>query len=552
MNTRLPLLISLIVLLSGGNLNPGELRINIKKNFTREYALHLLIVTIKRDSTPLLPGVSADGYAIAGLKSIDRLCREYKITEIEPFYKGNLRKHALRREVSRIYLFYLSEGIDPLSITNVFSREPNIESAEPYFIPELLYEPDDPLLEQQWHLARIHATDAWDIVRGDTTRHSVVGIVDTGVNWYHPDLAENIWVNPVEDINDNGIFDPDDLNGFDDDGNGFVDDVIGWDFDDDDNDPSEGGSSHGTGVAGCASEVTDNGILGAGIGFSARIMCVKATPWYMNMDVSYQGMVYAADNGADIINCSWAVDTSVQYQQNIINAIWEENVLIIAGAGNRGNDEMMYPAAYEHVMAVAGTEQNDFKAEFSSYGTWVDISAPAEDIWLTCFEDDFQERSGTSYASPLTAGAAALLRAYYPNLTNDEVEYLIEISADPIDHLNPGYEGLLGAGRINAFAGVMTAIEGGKEIPLRFSLFQNYPNPFNAATVIKYNLPRILKTRISIYNLLGQRIAIIFEGIQDAGEHSITWDASAFPSGVYFARLEARGRSKTVKMVLLK
>ncbi len=456
------------------------------------------------------------------------------------------------REVSRIYLFTFADGINPLSIIKTFNDDPNIEMAEPYTISELLYEPNDPFLDQQWHLTRTHALEAWDTVRGDTTRYSVIAIVDNGVNWNHIDLSDNIWVNEQEDLNSNGTIDDEDLNGVDDDGNGFIDDVVGWDFGQDDNYPMPDTSLHGTGVAGTASEVTDNGILGAGMGFSARIMCVKGRLWSREIEYYYQGMIYAADNGAQIINCSWATDIYAQYQQNIINAIWEEDVLIVAGAGNSGHDQEKYPAAYEHVMAAAGTDQDDVKANFSSYGTWVDICAPAVDIWITWGDDDYELGSGTSYASPLTAGLAALLRTHFPDFSNDEIEQLIEVSADPIDHLNPGYEGLLGAGRINAMTSVMTAIEEGGEKPSEFSLSQNYPNPFNAVTTLSYMLPQSGSITISIYNLLGQRVAILHEGILQAGRYTTTWDATGFPTGVYFARLEAGEHSESIKMVLLK
>ncbi len=494
---------------------------------------------------------SSSGYAVTGVASVDELCRKLKVIKVEPFYKGILRKPALIREVSRMYIFTLSGDVSVLSAIPVLTGDPNIELAELYTLPNLHYEPNDPYLDQQWYLSHTHTLEAWDTVRGDTTRHSIIAIVDTGVNWEHDDLGPNVWVNDAEDLNHNGIFDPEDINFTDDDGNGFVDDVIGWDFGENDNDPAEDDLLHGSGVASSASEATDNDILGAGMGFSARLMCLKAADHQGNFLDPYPCIIYAADNGAHIINCSWGYLNYSQAQQNIINAVWEEDVLVVASAGANSNDIRMYPAAYDHVMAVTATDQNDRKAYFASYGTWVDICAPGVFI-LAIYEDDYIVVSGTSFSTAIVAGLAGLLRAWYPEYSNDEIQQLIENSADPIDHLNPGFEGLLGAGRINSLACIATGINDGPAQPLSFSLSQNYPNPFNSATVLNYSLPEACPVTICIHNLLGQQVDILYEGVQHAGEHSVTWDASNFPSGVYFARLETGGYAESLKLVLLK
>jgi subtilisin family serine protease len=308
--------------------------------------------------------------------------------------------------------------------------------------------PNDPRVSDQWYIEYTDAYNGWDIVRGDTTRHSLIGIIDSGVHWDHPDLAPNINVNPAEDANHNGVFDSGDNNGVDNDGNGFVDDVVGWDLGDSDNNPVDDAAPHGTAVAGCASEVTDNGLRGAAIGFAARILCVKVFQGGMPT-AGYQGMVYAADNGANVINCSWAIPSYSQAEQEIINAVWQSGALIVASAGAFSDSTRVYPAAYEHVMAVTSTDQTDHKASFASYGSWVDICAPGIDIWTTYGSSDFVNYSGTSFSTAMVSGLAALVRAWYPDLSNDETEDLIKISADTIYHLNPGYRGLLGSGRIN-------------------------------------------------------------------------------------------------------
>lgn len=411
-----------------------------------KYIANKIIVVNENGAPSYLIGQSRSAIAVTGVASVDELCRQIGVLDVAPFYPGILRNPILKEEISRFYIFTLANGVDAFSVLSRFEADPNIKIAELYSVPELCYTPNDPRYPDQWYLPFTHADSAWNTVRGDTTRHSIIGIVDSGVHWDHPDLTGNIWINAAEDINHNGIFDSGDHNGIDDDNNGFIDDVVGWDFGDSDDDPVDDVAPHGTAVAGCASEVTDNGLRGAAIGFSARIMCLKMS------SNGYQGIVYAADNGAKIINCSWSLLTFSQAEQDIINTVWQTGALVIASAGGNGNTTPVYPAAYDHVMAVAATDQSDQRASFSGYGSWVDICAPGVNIWTTFGSSDFVEYSGTSFSTGIVSGLAALIHALLPTLINDEIEQLIEDSADSI----PNNNGLLGAGRINCVAWIPT------------------------------------------------------------------------------------------------
>ena len=423
------------------NLQIGELSSGAK------YIANKIIIVNETGAPSYLVGQAKSGVAITGVPSVDELCREVGVTKVEPFYPGNLRNPILKKEISKFYVFTLAPGVSAPTAMPIFKSDPVIKIAELYSVPELCYTPNDPRYSDQWYLPFTHADSAWNTVRGDTTRHSIIGIIDSGVHWDHPDLAANIWINAGEDINHNGVFDSGDNNGIDDDGNGFIDDVVGWDFGDSDNNPVDDVAPHGTAVAGCASEVTDNGLRGAAIGFSSRIMCVKVFQGGTLFN-AYQGLLYAADNGAKIINCSWAVTTHSQAEQDIINTIWQAGALLIASAGGLGDNTMVYPAAYDHVMAVAATDQTDHRASFSGYGSWVDICAPGVNIWTTSGSSDFVEYSGTSFSAPMVAGLAALINAWMPTLTNYQIEQLIEDFADTV----PNNNGNLGAGRINCVA----------------------------------------------------------------------------------------------------
>jgi hypothetical protein len=422
-----------------------------------EYLVDRFIVTTMPGTPPLYTETVVSGTVYTGVNSIDNLCANQNIVDIEPFYNGPLRSPELRNTVSRMYILHVADGVDVQAACSAFKGCADIEFADLYDIPHVDYTPNDPSITAQWHIAKIHSYEAWDVLRGDTTRVGIVSICDTGVYWMHPDLAANMWINEAEDLNGNGTMDSGDLNGLDDDGNGYVDDVIGWDNGNNDNDPSEDSPTHGTHVAGCASEVTDNALNGAGIGFSVRLMANKGANYAGQLTAVYQAMVWASDNGAHMVNCSWGSPYYSSNYQNIISTVWANGVLVVASAGNENNSQIRYPAGYNHVLSVAATNQQDIRASFSSYGTWVDVSAPGDGIYATWNTSGMTNLSGTSMSSPITAGLAGLLKASDPTFTPDEIAELIVSTADNIDSLNPGFEGLLGSGRINAYAALASS-----------------------------------------------------------------------------------------------
>jgi serine protease len=416
-----------------------------------QYLADRFVVTMRSGVPTLEVNKARAGAAISGVNSIDYLCTQQNVTQIEPWYPGIIKHPDLAELVNRMYIFHVASGTNVIAARDAFRTSPDIECADLYDIPALCYVPNDPQHGVQWHLTNIQAYQAWDLFRGDTTRTAIVSIVDTGVYFRHLDLIGNIWINSEEDINHDGQFTSDDNNGIDDDGNGYIDDVVGWDFGRGDNDPSEEYAIHGTHVAGCASEDTDNNRNGAGIGFHVRIMPVKGARWDTLTSV-YQGFAYAADNGANVINCSWGSPSPSQAYQNLINTIWNDGVVIVAAAGNNGNTQLFYPAAYANVLSVIATTSSDHKAGFSSYGSWCDVCAPGQGIYSTWSTGSFLSLDGTSMASPITAGLAGLIKAAHPSWSNQDIVNDIINSADNIDDLNPGYRGLLGSGRINAFS----------------------------------------------------------------------------------------------------
>lgn len=335
----------------------------------------------------------------------------------------------------------LFEYVEPRLVYKT-TAVPTTDLSEINRLVKTMFEPNDPLFEEQWHLEKIKALDAWNIEQGDTS--VLIAIVDTGVDYYHPDLAANIAVN-----------DADPINLIDDDGNGFIDDYYGWDFFKGDGKPQPG-ASHGTAVAGVASAVTDNGIGLAAPGFKSRIVCIKGSSNMagdLNMTHGWEGVEYAISRGCKIINCSWSSSYISGFEQDIIHHATENDALIIGSAGNNNDEILMYPASAEHVISVAATNSSDIREPYSTFNDLVDISAPS-DIWATrpvgtnSYTDGW---TGTSFSAPLVAGAAAILAAHDPSLSALQIGERLRITADDIDMQNPSYIEKLGKGRLNMY-----------------------------------------------------------------------------------------------------
>jgi subtilisin family serine protease len=510
------------------------------------YIADKIVVSKTSDSPDFATCESNGSHAVTGIVSIDRICRSFGIIRVESFYAGGLRNEILARAVSNIYIFTLDNPENLESSMREFTNDPNIEYAEYYTIPEPHYIPNDPMFGMQWFLPHIQAPEAWDVIRGDTTRHSVIAIIDTGVDWDNPDITPNIWVNEAEDLNGNNILDPGDINDVDDDENGYVDDVVGWDHGSGDNDPSEDALLHGTSVASCASPATDNGIGIAGIGFSGRIMCTKMTDSNGAMVAAYQCIIYAADNGAHVINCSWGTLQYSQAEQDIINAVYDAGSLVIASASAIADTIPAYPCGYDNVLAVTTTDDQDHKAYFAAYGSWIDVCAPGVNMWVIT-GSGHAYMTGTSFSAAVVSGLAGLVWAFYPEFTNEEIELVIENACDSIDHLNPYYAGMLGAGRINA-ANCFPATAIDPLLPDKIAAISAYPNPFNAACKITVSDPNIEPVEmVEIYDITGRLV----DRLELNGGEAV-WNATAHTSGVYFARAGAGDYSRNIKIVLLK
>ncbi|MFH1862916.1 MAG: S8 family serine peptidase [bacterium] len=391
-----------------------------------------------------------------GIAELDAICASYDVTHIEkllPWVEPPSDPAIV--DMSRVYTVHIPKESNLHVAIGAFAASRLVEYAEPKFIRRAFYTPNDPDFGLQWGLNSNHtqAEAAYDWCQGDP--NVTIFIVDSGMDMDHQDLVGNLWVNPGEDLNGNGVVDPDEENGVDDDQNGFADDFWGWDFVGNDNwanddIPSWLGGGHGTHCAGIASAVTDNGEGIASLGNRASLVPVRSG-WSLFITAPFEGVGYAIATGADVISMSWGGSEYSQTEQDLFNWANQLGILCVAAAGNSGNADPLYPAAYDNVFAVVATSEGDYVASFSSFGNWTDIAAPGENIYSTFLSGGYTTMDGTSMACPFTAGLAGLVKAAYPTFQADEIALTIQLTANDISEQNPGLVGQYGAGRINSF-----------------------------------------------------------------------------------------------------
>jgi subtilisin family serine protease len=332
--------------------------------------------------------------------------------------------------------------------------------------------PNDPYYPQLWGLnntgqtggtpdADIDAPEAWDIQTGDP--NLVIGVIDTGVDYNHPDLVGNIWTNPGETAGD----------GIDNDGNGYIDDIRGWDFAYNDNDPIDL-QSHGTHVAGTIAGKGNNGVGVTGVAWNAKILPLKFLDdgGYGDTSNAILALNYATAKGVKITNNSWGGGGYSQGLYDAINTAGQQGALFIAAAGNSSSNNDLwpaYPASYDlpNIISVASTDHNDALSYFSNYGlNSVDLGAPGSDIYSTTPGGSYGYKSGTSMASPHVAGGAALVWSQNPTWTAQEVKNRLLDTTDA----KPALNGItVSGGRLN----VNNALEGSNPPSLSNDNFAN-------------------------------------------------------------------------------
>lgn len=396
------------------------------------------------------------------------------------------------RIVKNLVHIQLPENLTVMEAIAILKQNPLIEYAEPNYIRYPFTIPNDPGFPYYlWGLhntgqsggtvdADIDAPEAWDITTGSS--NIVIAVIDTGVDMTHVDLSVNIWTNPGEIPG----------NGKDDDGNGYIDDVHGWDFSANDNDPSDTNTcKHGTHVSGTIGAIGNNGNGVTGVNWNVKIMPLRFLGGLLcsGSDANaIKAIEYAADKGVRIANNSWG---GGGYNRALEDAIRNSNMIFVAAAGNENNNNDLkpsYPASFplDNIISVAATDHNDLRASFSNYGlASVDLAAPGVKIASTIPGNKYAYFDGTSMATPHVSGVVGLLLSENPALENWQIVWKILQGVDE--------KGLpvLSGGRLNAYHSLIlpnpskTRTE---ESGLTYSgTWNNFTNPNFSGGIVKYS-----------------------------------------------------------------
>ncbi len=464
--------------------------VKLEANMTKSNFVPGVILVRFKDGASVTPGES-QGLKKTGLPTIDAIFQQYEVTSVAKVFKNampleqpqtlkSFNGYTFQRpSLHNIYKLTVKDPSKQFDAIQALRGDPNVVYAEPDYIysivddkpesgiitPQGIQEylnehgdvhhpkspnvvsPGDPLYSQQWAIPAVHADAVWDTTTGDLSQ--IIAFLDTGVDWHHPDLTANIWINTAE---------ADGVAGIDDDHDGYVDDIHGWDFINNDNDPSDD-NSHGTHVAGIACAVGNNGIGIAGVDWHARIMPVKVFQSNGQGDVATitQGIYYAAMKGATVINMSFGSYAKSLTMENALQYAYAQCVLV-AAAGNDGASIYppplgpFYPAAFSFVLGVQAGDAlgNSTPPGFSNYdpdgpiySAYSDLlnyelKAPGSGIISTVPNGNYRVYSGTSMATPIVAGCVALYELLHPgesqelmlgNLINTEGTYIDIFSA---------------------------------------------------------------------------------------------------------------------------
>ena len=363
-------------------------------------------------------------------RSFSQLLTQYKLQE--------------RKSISALKLNVVTPSVTDAhefaQLLNELNALPEVEYAQPDYIIQAFDIPNDELFNQQWALnnegqtggiydADIDGLETWNRFKDGS--NVVVAVIDSGVKYDHEDISDNIWINSNE-IPANDI---------DDDGNGYIDDVYGYDFANYDSDPMDD-NDHGTHCSGIIAAKGDNGVGISGAAHRAKIMAVKflTASGSGSESGAIDAIIYAVDNGAKILNNSWGGSSYSQAVYDAISYANAHDVLFIAAAGNSSSNNdayPSYPANYDlpNVISVASTDHSDQLSNFSNFGMTVDLAAPGSDILSTVINGGYESFSGTSMATPYVSGAAVLLRSNFPKLSALETKELLLSTVDPLNNL---------------------------------------------------------------------------------------------------------------------
>ena len=433
-------------------------------------------VIIKYENEQTLQKISAE-QGILTRQKVNSILSDFGTPHIQPIWKesysNQLQKsirtknssadaQKLTEDLRQIYRVTFDGSINPEILARKLSSIPGVEYAEPHYLRTTHLVPNDIFSNKYQSYHKFN--DAWDITTG--SNDVVIAIIDGGVNYFHEDLDAKVWTNPNET--------PD--NGIDDDGNGFIDDIYGWDFWEsgltfatleEDNEPLGEYSDHGSHVAGIAAAETNNGVGISSTGYDSFYMAVKVggieDDPTTNDDESrmigfgYDGILYATTMGADIINCSFGGPDYSATEQYVITFATDFGALVVASSGNENTDLPSYPASYIDALSVGSVETTNSRASYSNYGYTVDVMATGSSIYSATENksNTYGRKSGTSMSSPVVSGLAALVKSEHPDWSPRRLATHIRGTSN---RLGASYK--VGNGAVDAVAALTDSIPG--------------------------------------------------------------------------------------------
>jgi subtilisin family serine protease len=498
------------------------------------------------------------GVVVFGLSAVDELNAKYNCATAKRLNAGRKNKSS-----SYTYVFQFAGNVDINTVIQAYIATGCFEYVEPDFAGKAggsSVTPNDQFFSNQWALsnngtfpydsakagADIKMEQAWGIEEGDSS--VVVAIIDCGAKLDHPEFLGRIWVNYGE-IPGNGI---------DDDGNGYIDDVQGWNFAYNNNNPTDD-YGHGTNVTGIIGANGNNNIGYAGVDWHCKLMILKAID---STNFGYyswwaEAINYAVNNGANVINMSLEGTSYSQTLQNAVTDAYNSGLTIVACMGNYDTSAPSYPGACINVIAVGATNDHDcrvnpfFWGGGSDYGPNISVVAPGDYIYGLNYlsnTDYSYYWGGTSQATPHVSGLASLLLAQDPTRTPDQIKHIIEVTADDTvgnrAEDTPGWDQYYGYGRINAYRALSYSATGIEAVNTSIDNVKIYPNPTDGQMLIQLKQVGGPLT-FSVINNIG---AVVMDGTLTNANNQI--NLSAYPKGAYLIKVNSNDLNFVQKEII--